>query len=215
MDINKFEYWAKRKGMSCVRSKVKWHNEMYTNEDTERAYNIWVTASSTKVQDLYEDQVKSEMVYKSLTIDNKYFINACFNILDNLYTSEGELEWLFKWTQSHEKDNTFVLRELAQFKNMCKKSLIELAKLTNLRDFTSWRTREDYTKSKKLIQSAIIGVTSPGYSGYGLESALKSKVGKPIMVSRVTFESFEYKFTDEVIELATQLAEKEKYDTTN
>lgn len=215
MDINKFEYWAKRKGMSCVRSKVKWHNEMYTNEDTERAYNMWAAASSTEVQDLYEDQVKSEMVYKSLRIDNKYFIAACSQIIDNLYTNEGELSWLFEWTQPHEKDNNYVLKEFNQFKNMCKKSLTELAKLTNLRDFTSWRTREDYTKSKKIIQSAIIGVTSPGYSGYGLESALKSKVGKPIMVSRVTFESFEYKFTDEVIELATQLAEKKNNDTTN
>ena len=63
MNIDKFEYWAKRQGMSCVRSKVKWHNEMYTNKDTEQAYNYWVSATSSNVQELYEEQVELEMIY--------------------------------------------------------------------------------------------------------------------------------------------------------
>lgn len=213
MNIDKFEYWAKRQGMSCVRSKVKWHNEMYTNKDTEQAYNYWVSATSSDVQELYEEQVELEMIYRSLNVTNNYFIEACTNILDTSYKGKGELGWLFQYSDRTEKDDAFVLERFESFKSMCKKSLSYLAKYTNLSDFAVWKTREDYTKSKAIIESAVVGVSSPGYSGYGLESILKSKVGTLVMQSRVILKGFEHKFTDKIIELAIELSEKETHES--
>lgn len=213
MNIDKFEYWAKRQGMSCVRSKVKWHNEMYTNKDTEQAYNYWLSATSLNIQELYENQVKAEIMYSNLNVSNKYFIEACTNILDNSYTGEGELEWLFQYSDGSENDNNFVIERFKSFKSMCKKSLLELAKYTNLSDFAVWKTREDYTKSKAIIESAVVGVSSPGYSGYGLESVLKSKVGTLVMQNRVILKGFEHKFTDRLIELSIKLSEKEPHES--
>ena len=55
MNIAKFEYWAKRKGMSCVRAKQGFDQKMYSNDDTELAYNYWLAALSNEVEDLHEE----------------------------------------------------------------------------------------------------------------------------------------------------------------
>lgn len=148
MNIEKFEYWAKRKGMSCVRAKENVDRKLYTNEDTEIAYNYWVAALSPEVDYLYGEQTVSEMVYKSLQIDNKYFVAAVSEIIDKLFTEDGGLDWLYKFSLPHETDNSHVLSLVRPFKNSCKKSMLELAKYVQLRDFTSWVTREDFTKNK-------------------------------------------------------------------
>ena len=113
MNLNKFEYWAKRQGMSCVKSKDK--DTVYTNEQTEIVYKYWLAAHSTVIQDLYDDQVQSEIIYKSLVINNKYFTNACEQMLENLYTEPGELDWLFKFSKGTALDNSFVEHKLAAF----------------------------------------------------------------------------------------------------
>lgn len=207
MNLNKFEYWAKRQGMSCVKSKDK--DTVYTNEQTEIVYKYWLAAHSTVIQDLYDDQVQSEIIYKSLVINNKYFINACEQMLENLYTEPGELDWLFKFSKGTALDNSFVEHKLAAFKLSCLTNLRVLSKHTNLVDFATWKTKEDYTRNKNVIYDSVFGVTSPGYSAYGLESALKSKIGPVIMHSRTTLAGYEYKFADSLVELAIELSEKD------
>lgn len=206
MNLNKFEYWVKRQGMSCVKSKDK--DTVYTNEQTEIAYKYWLAAHSIVLQDLYEDQIELGMIYQSLKIDNKYFLDACEHILNAAYTNKSELDWLLKFSLGDNESSDFVIHKLSTFKKMCLTSLWNLSTYTSLKDFTVWKTKEDYTKNKAAIYDAVFGVSNPGYSAYGLESTIRSKIGPLIMQSRTTLAGYEYKFTDEMIELAIELSEK-------
>jgi len=215
VNIDKFEYWAKRQGMSCV--KFKDHKggtdgySTYTSDDTERAFLYWLDAFSPQVQSLFELQQDLLIKYKGVDVKNEFIIKATDCVLDEFFDLNKDLNWLYEFSTPTETDNFHVLQIFNVAKRTYKRNILELSELIELKDLFSWRTRDDYPKIRAKVSKALANSVDVVWSSGGLESKINEKLNGVILEKRGSLQkdSREYKFSENVVQLAIDLSRKE------
>lgn len=218
MNIDKFEYWAKRRGMSCVKFKDNKGIEgysTYTSAETERAFIYWLDAFSPQVQSAFEAQQALKEKYKGVVVNNKYIIEAVNLTLEEFFDETKDLKWLYKFSMENEVDNHHVLQVFKCANRSCERNITKLSNLIKLQDLFIWKTRDDYPRIRAKISDALKQAAEPMCISGAVEAEIALRLQGVFLQKRgdMSKDSREYKFSDKVIELALKLAEKEKHES--
>lgn len=208
MDIDKFEYWAKRQGMSCVKFRTKDSYSTYTSEDTERAFLYWLDAFSPQVQQSFDTQKELKAKYNDSAVSNDVIIEAVSFVVNNLCANDKNLNWLYKFSAPKETKNEFVLRSLNGTKLSSIKYIKALGELINLSDLFIWQTRDDYPSVRAKVSVALNRAANPICSNGPLETAIADKFKDVVLLQRGSIykDRREYKFSENVVNLALELS---------
>lgn len=208
MDVDKFEYWAKRQGMSCVKFRSKDSYSTYTSEDTERAFLYWLDAFSPQVQREFDMQKELKAKYKGSAVGNNVVIEAVSSVVNDLCANDKNLDWLYKFSAPKETKNEFVLRSLNGTKLSSIKYIKALGELINLSDLFIWQTRDDYPSVRAKVSLALNRAANPICSNGPLEAAIADKFKDVVFLQRGSIykDRREYKFSENVVNLALELS---------
>ena len=208
MDIDKFEYWAKRQGLSCVKFRTKDSYSTYTSEDTERAFLYWLDAFSPQVQQSFDTQKELKAKYKDSVVSNDVVIEAVSSVVNDLCATDKNLDWLYKFSAPKETEHEFVLRSLTSTKRNSIKYIKELGELINLSDLFIWQTRDDYPSVRAKVSLALNRAANPVYSNGPLEAAIADRFKDVVFLQKgnIYKDRREYKFSENVVNLALELS---------
>lgn len=208
MDVDKFEYWAKRQGMSCVKFRTKDSYSTYTSEDTERAFLYWLDAFSPQVQRAFDIQKELEAKYKDSAVSNAVIVEAVSSVVNELCYTTKNLDWLYKFSSLKEVNHEFVLRSLNGTRISSIKYIKALGELINLSDLFIWQTRDDYPSVRAKVSVALNRAANPICSNGPLESAIADKFKDVVFLQRGSIykDRREYKFSENVVNSALELS---------
>ena len=208
MDVDKFEYWAKRQGMSCVKSSTKGAYFTYTSEDTERAFLYWLDAFSPLVEYEFNYQKALKIKHKNNSTTNDTIIEVVTLVVNDLCDTTKNLDWLYKFSTKEDVDHEFVLRSLKGARSSSIKYLKLLGEMINLRDLFVWQTRDDYPRIRAKVSNALRLAANPVYSNGALEAAIANKFNGVVFLQRgdKSKDAMEYKFSENVIDSALELS---------
>lgn len=219
MNIDKFEYWAKRQGMSCVKFKdnkggIEGYST-YTSAETERAFIYWLDAFSPQVQSAFEAQQVLKEKYKGVAVENEFIIEAVNLTLEEFFDETKDLKWLYKFSMENEADNHHVLQVFRCAKRSCERNITKLSSLIKLQDLFIWKTRDDYPRIRAKVSDALKQAAEPVFISGAVEADIALRLNGIFLLKRGDMhkDSREYKFSDRVIELAIKLSEKETHES--